>query len=560
MMPTGHDTSGLNRAASGIVPLHSFDMGEQSTNHLLRFWGRPRRFFAWATLVSTLCAFGWSYLLDRIKHGEYLNEMWALTVFSVFVLGFIISVLGLILSLVPYTRPGASWILQRWFFCLAVLVTLIALFYAEENWRGQRALDRAKRELADKGVVLDWDKFIPPPVPDEQNVFKAPKMEEWFVGRGSPELIRIMQSQTNFPVWGDGRRKIETEAEAHAYLNWSEEFQPQFAMIRDALKRPYLRIEADYSQPLNMPIPNFVAIRHVARVLAQRTHCFLLLHEPEKAVADLAFLNELRHFTECRPSGNPMTLVGAMINVSVAGIYTGVIGEGLQTHAFPEQQLIELQKQLAEIHLMDPVATAVKTEPAATTYSLETTPFHQVIHAFGTHSFLVIAPRGWILQNIANDLSFYYVRTEAFDVQHETIKPGVLKDSQKRLEEFIQHKSPFRIFAAVMIPNMNKAARAAAHGQTSVNEALTACALERYRTAHGSYPVSLDALLPTYFDKIPHDVITGESLKYHRTDTSVVLYSIGWNETDDGGTTPPTIENGQPDLNNGDWVWQYSPK
>jgi hypothetical protein len=35
--------------------------------------------------------------------------------------------------------------------------------------------------LEAKGEVLDWNAYIPPPVPDEQNIFKAPKMAEWFV-------------------------------------------------------------------------------------------------------------------------------------------------------------------------------------------------------------------------------------------------------------------------------------------------------------------------------------------------------------------------------------------
>jgi len=70
---------------------------------------------------------------------------------------------------------------RRVLISLAVLATLIAIFYAEEDWRGKRAWENCKRELEAKRMVLDWDRFIPPPVPDEQNVFKAPEMTEWFV-------------------------------------------------------------------------------------------------------------------------------------------------------------------------------------------------------------------------------------------------------------------------------------------------------------------------------------------------------------------------------------------
>ena len=56
---------------------------------------------------------------------------------------------------------------------LAALATLVAAFYLEENWRGKRAWENCQRELEAKGMLLDWNAYIPPAVPDEQNFFKA---------------------------------------------------------------------------------------------------------------------------------------------------------------------------------------------------------------------------------------------------------------------------------------------------------------------------------------------------------------------------------------------------
>ena len=72
-------------------------------------------------------------------------------------------------------------LLRRLVFVFLGLAVLAALFYAEENWRGKRAWEKCKAELEAKGAVLDWDKYIPPAVPDDQNFFKAPKMAQWFV-------------------------------------------------------------------------------------------------------------------------------------------------------------------------------------------------------------------------------------------------------------------------------------------------------------------------------------------------------------------------------------------
>jgi hypothetical protein len=101
-----------------------------------------------------------------------------------------------------------------------------------------------------------------------------------------------------------------------------------------------------------------------------------------------------------------------------------------------------------------------------------------------------------------------------------------------------------------------------AYGQSSVDLARTAITLERYRLAHGEYPASLAVLAPQFIEKVPHDVIGGQPLKYRReADGQFVLYSVGWNERDDGGVivlqkgSTPTVNRDE-----GDWVWRYPQK
>ena len=100
------------------------------------------------------------------------------------------------------------------------------------------------------------------------------------------------------------------------------------------------------------------------------------------------------------------------------------------------------------------------------------------------------------------------------------------------------------------MPNFVKATQTMARNQTLANEAYIACGLERYRLANGQYPETLDALVPAVRGEAPHDVIGGQPLKYHLTaDGRFALYSVGWNEKDDGGVPGKTPTEG-------DWVWQ----
>ena len=115
------------------------------------------------------------------------------------------------------------------------------------------------------------------------------------------------------------------------------------------------------------------------------------------------------------------------------------------------------------------------------------------------------------------------------------------------------------------LPNYARASLTLARNQTLVKEAQIACALERCRLAYGGYPPTLDALVPQFIEKLPHDIIGGQPsqssgsasqpLIYRRTgDGKFLLYSIGWNETDDDGEVV-LKKDGSEDWEKGDWVW-----
>lgn len=539
-------------------------MEEQTKSFWWKFWGRPVRFFLWVTLISILGWFVFGRYSDPVRRGsDWVNfRMFAVT-FG-FLLAAVLSVLGLILSAIPWTRPAMSWVLRRWFFCAAALITLIALFYAEEDWRGKRAWEQCKRGLETRGFEMDWAKHIPEPVPDDQNIFKAPKMQEWFVGRGSPPngIANRLASRQTDSISGK-TNAIVTEAQARDYLAWSDQFIPDFNLIREALKRPYARMDGDYSRPANVPIPNFVASRQLARTLAQRAHSYFILQQPDKALEEVTLLHDMCRMFQAAPDSRPMTLVAAMINVAVTGLYVDTVGEGLKLHSWREPQLVALQLQLKELHLMPIVTKAFHNEPAASSYMFETAP-DKVMDSLNSPLFFEmklysIAPRGWLYQNLVNLARFSVAPAGSFDPNGDSVSPDVANENEEKLGAFLSRKSPFKIFAAIAIPNFRKAVMTAARNQNFVNQALVACALERYYIAHGQYPGSLDSLVPQFIEKLPPDVINGGELNYRQTDNSFVLYSIGWNEKDDGGIVALN-KDGSPDWDNGDWGWPYSPK
>ena len=58
-------------------------------------------------------------------------------------------------------------------------------------------------------------------------------------------------------------------------------------------------------------------------------------------------------------------------------------------------------------------------------------------------------------------------------------------------------------------------------------------ALEIYKAKHGKYPKKLDDLIPEHFEKVPLDPFVEKPFQYTSTDDQYVLYSVGWDMTDD---------------------------
>jgi hypothetical protein len=350
------------------------------------------------------------------------------------------------------------------------------------------------------------------------------------------------------------------------YLKWSGQFVPAFDDIREALKRPCAIIPGDYSQPFEIPIPNFVMLRSLVQTLAQRAQCDLLLAKPDQALREVTLMHDVCRILEKPPVGKPLTLVESMINVAITGLYVSVIADGLRLHVWQEPQLTALRAQLKEINLPSWVAESLRDELAADVTVFESTPANKISDAiYGPrvkarsvwtqlkdplYLFLKFAPRGWVCQNLVNMAALEPKPVNSFDLEHDTVSPRIFDESVREAEKFLAHPSPFKILIGVAMPNFTKATQTTAHNQTLANEGQIACALESYHLANGEYPETLAALVPKRIAELPHDLIGGQPLHYRRTDDGkFLLYSVGWNEKDDGGK-------GSSDLTKGDWVWR----
>ena len=139
---------------------------------------------------------------------------------------------------------------------------------------------------------------------------------------------------------------------AAEYLALSQPAVPDLDVLRKALERPYARMDSDYQRPFERPIPNFVRMRTVAQMLSQRAQCYLLLGQPEAAWHELALVRDLCRMLEAKPASDCPTLVEAMIDVAIGGLYVSVIQDGLRLQAWREPELAAMQKQLVDLNFL----------------------------------------------------------------------------------------------------------------------------------------------------------------------------------------------------------------
>lgn len=442
------------------------------------------------------------------------------------------------------------------------LLALTTIFILVENSHGLNEWELCKHELEARGEQIDWKYFVPPPIDAASNIYAAPKMKEWFVrepnGNRTNELLLHLQNTNTITI-------LTTTNQASDYLDVTDDYASDFEIIRSGLQRPFARIDSDYSKPFQIATPNFVVLRTLAQTLAQRARCDFLLGQPDEALREVTLMHHTSRLLDTKPTGKPFLLITAMINVAITGLYTDVITEGLNAHAWREPELKTLAAQLEEINLLPLLPASLRAERAAACHTLESSEPGTLMSGMGRGStslsdffkdpvpvLMAHMPRSLIYQNMA-----FIARAEQTIIDANELSPGKLSPAKWKaaaldLENrvFADSKfSPSKWFAATWIPNYTRAGQTTARNQTKVNQARIVCALELYRLARGEYPEKAESLAPQFIAQIPHDLIGGKPLHYQRLpDGKFLLYSIGWNETDDGGVSGKSSDNG-------DWVW-----
>jgi len=611
-------------------------MNDQPKSIWRRPWQGGAKIFGWWAILAS-ASFVFIFCIGLASAKDNIPAELALTAFASSV-----GIATLTTAMFGFAGWLCSWRnFRRFLVALAGFATLIATFYAEENWRGKRAWKNYVREQEARGEKMDLAAFIPPPIPDDQNLALCPLFKpvldyrysndkdrldpfskviwldtngltrlaqldlhmnmEWYLNSLSKEERRRLQERANVD---EVKRQAQANALTNGWINlalWQDfyrmgtnldganpsntpaqdvlfalrHFEPDLTELRrEASRRPLARwpVHYDLDSPWNTLLPHLGDARRITTLLQVRAAALLAAGRTPEGLADIEL-----GFRLVDSFGSEPFLISQLVRMAFYDIPLQPLKEGLARHEFSDAQLVLLQQELQSVDLLAGYQLAMRCERSINgLWSSMTRAEMNLIrqysdsqdstNEFWRFAFLSgIAPKGWIYQNqlVNSRLDDDYILS-AVDVQTRTVSPKKAEAIQTAKREA---KGPYS--ALVHFLTLSESwfgdalpfASKSAYGQTQVDLAGVACGLERYRLAHGQYPAALDVLAPQFIAKLPHDIINGQPLKYRRTDDgSFALYSVGWNEVDDGGKVASVTDGKGAKVKEGDWVWRYPAK
>ena len=515
-----------------------------------------------------------------------------------------------------------KWLTGGWAMGALVFVLAVIVFYVEEDWRGTEAWTKAQADIAVHGESLDPHKLIPALLPDQENfgalpIFKvAPDFDPRYPYSQTVALdkaldnvgLHIPYSKDQKPKpedlpylgkWQQGEKadlpgiqkrlqelcqrelpsiKIPPNAKSTEMFGL---LCPALADLRAAnATHPDCRFEHNYitKLPWSMPLGTTTGQLKAAKVLLYEEQLALLDNQPQLAMDDFKVGWKIDSGLRKEP-----LLISGLVSMAVVAIQLGVITKGLAEHDWNAQQLMDMDNDLSKIDCLADYQLCLRGE--ATVFAIPTYDYlkkHRIfspailyggmyggmppsgleekIRNFIFSCIVYLMPDGWFDQFKAEHVRLTLV--EGVKIVDPVIRrafPDRLDHFKRTIDDWNGVPLGNPLFSNGIMGGISGSSKTFAYAQVHVDEARIVCRLERYRLAHGVYPDSLDALVPAYGSNLPRDIMDGQPYHYKlESDGTYLLYSVGWNQVDDGGQSNDSTGFRSKDAP--DWVWLNHPE
>ena len=475
---------------------------------------------------------------------------------------------------------------------LTGLVGLAVLIYTGEALRGKSAWENFKKEWEAKGEMFDYKQIIPKPIPSEKNFAHIPLLKPLHEHKWNKELTestpidqkKFYQAESLLKIEGDSRPDLDgwKTGQPVDLIAWQKFFReekdwphPEKAgkpatdilqaltkfeatmteLTLAAKERPLCRYDIKYEAHFAALVPHLGPLRNFIRSFTLRALAHLANDDPKAALADTRMCLFLAESIRDEP-----LLISQLVRIACLQIAIQPVWEGLKEGKWNAEQLAEIEKQLAEINLLDGYRISILGERDLANLAIDRMRdnpklFDKLFEDDDPN--LKFISDGWLSHNQKrlNEMHVNFSQ-RIVDIKARRIRPEIATAFIQELDARTKRKLPiYDMLSAILLPSIDKVAIKIGFTQTAVDHARIACHLELHKLKHKLYPAKLTGLEAP----LPHDPYTGKPYVYTPNPKgSYQLYGVGWNQNNDDGKVI-LKDNDRLDLSEGDLVWSYLP-
>jgi hypothetical protein len=427
---------------------------------------------------------------------------------------------------------------------------------------GLDPIDESLRTAFYRGLGIDA-----PPLDGEFFVDSARFVRE--SAMGGPEAAAAFEERFMSQLASAGERGW-SKAERPELASWLEQNRKPLAAVAAGLARPryYMPLvggDDDGYVMVAVLLPGVAKTRDVARALAARAMLRLHAGEVSGAQADLLACHRL-----ARHVGTGPTLIEALVAIAIDNLACAgdaalarsgkLSAEQLQTHAAQLAKLPRITDVPGKIDLgerymfLDSAMTMAVKGPGSLEELGEggdSALMKAVEMMLGATLIDWNEPmrigNSWYDKLVAAGRKKPYAeKAKALGTFDDELKAfaGEARDPAAMLRKIVfGGESPRKaigrqvgnILIALLLPAVNKAIVAEDRQIARFDLTRLTLLLEAHRAEHGGYPEKLAVLAPKYLESLPRDPFSDRDFVYRRAEAGYQLYSVGPDQTDDGG-------------------------
>ncbi|HMC89437.1 MAG TPA: hypothetical protein VKI17_07805, partial [Gemmataceae bacterium] len=284
-------------------------------------------------------------------------------------------------------------------------------------------------------------------------------------------------------------------------------------------------------------LPHLQRVRELANLLS--ADALLRAHDKD---LDGALESCLANLNGSRSIGDEPTYISTLVRVAVRAVVLGRLEQVLSQGEPSEAALAAIQKAWEAEEQVPLFLAAARGERAVG---------DRVILALqhGKMSSTTLVgggPGSGVTGNASVDRIINYFRIGSLttnraallELHHDIIEAAQLPEMERkqRFDKIRVESVKLPWLARLLVPSADKVAQAMSRSAAQMRTLIAALAAERYRQAHGRWPESLAVLVPQYLREVPLDPFDGKPLRLRRLSDGLVIYSVGLDGLDNGGT------------------------